>query len=72
MQQFLVRVAGLLEVPEVGPGTDFREAFQWDSLTAFAIVVMIRQRYGKTVSIADVNGARTVGDLAHLAGVEGE
>lgn len=70
MDDFLARVAGILEVPEVRPDTDFRRAFQWDSLTAFALVVMIRQRYGRTVALADIGAASTVADLARLAGVE--
>ena len=70
MEDFLVRVAGILEVPEVTLESDFREAFQWDSLTAFAIVVMLKQRYGKTVSLADIGRASTVRDLAHIAGLE--
>lgn len=70
MHDFLVRVAGILEVPEVVPETDFRTAFQWDSLTAFALVVMIRQHYGKNIGLLDIKAASTVADLAKLAGVE--
>lgn len=70
MEEFLVRMAGILEVPEVTPESDFREAFQWDSLTAFAIVVMLKQSYGKTVTLTDIGKANTVRDLAHIAGLE--
>ena len=36
-QEFLERVAGILEVPSVAPETDFRAGPLWDSLTAFAL-----------------------------------
>ena len=49
-QEFLDRVAGALEVPSVSPDTDFRTGPLWDSLTAFALRVMIQQRFGKTLS----------------------
>ena len=49
-QEFLDRTAGILEVPSVTPETDFRAGPLWDSLTAFALRVMIDQRCGKRLS----------------------
>ena len=69
-QEFLDRVAGALEVPSVSPDTDFRAGPLWDSLTAFALRVMIQQRFGKTLSAAELEKCKTVADLMAAAGVE--
>ena len=69
-QEFLDRAAGVLEVPSVAPDTDFRTGPLWDSLTAFALRVMIQQRFGKALSAADLEKCKTVADLMAAAGVE--
>jgi len=69
-QEFLDRVAGALEVPTVSPDTDFRAGPLWDSLTAFALRVMIQQRFGKELSAAELEKCKTVADLMAAAGVE--
>ena len=69
-QEFLDRVAGALEVPAVTPDTDFRAGPLWDSLTAFALRVMIQQRFGKQLSAKDLASCKTVADLMDAAGVE--
>ena len=69
-QEFLDRAAGLLEVPSVTPETDFRAGPLWDSLTAFALRVMIDQCCGRRLSGADIEACRTVADLMKAAGVE--
>lgn len=69
-QEFLERVAGILEVPSVAPETDFRAGPLWDSLTAFALRVMIHQRFGRELSAADLEKCRMVADLMAAAGVE--
>ena len=69
-QEFLDRVAGALEVPSVTPDTDFRAGPLWDSLTAFALRVMIQQRFGKQLSAKDLASCKTVADLMDAAGVE--
>ena len=69
-QEFLYRAAGVLEVPSVSPDTDFRTGPLWDSLTAFALRVMIQQRFGKALSAADLEKCKTVADLMAAAGVE--
>ena len=72
MEDFLRRMAEVLEVPSVGLDDDFRSFDLWDSLTAFAIRVLIEQRYGRKVSAEELKAARTVRDLATLAGVEAQ
>ena len=72
MDDFLRRMAEVLEVSSVGLDDDFRSFDLWDSLTAFAIRVLIEQRYGRKVSAEELKAARTVRDLAALAGVEAQ
>ncbi|MGN0855441.1 MAG: acyl carrier protein [Kiritimatiellia bacterium] len=69
MQDFLDQVAEVLEVPSVALADDFRTVPYWSSLTGFALIVMMAQRYGRTVSADELRAARTVADLARLAGV---
>lgn len=69
VQEFLDRTAGILEVPSVTPETDFRAGPLWDSLTAFALRVMIDQRCGRRISGADIEACKTVSDLMKVAGV---
>ena len=69
MQEFLERVAEVLEVPAVQPGDAFRDVPMWGSLTGFALVVMIEQRYGTRLTADDFVSLKTVADLAAAAGV---
>ena len=69
MQEFLERVADVLEVSAVQPGDAFRDVPMWGSLTGFALVVMIEQRYGKRLTAEDFAPLRTVADLAAVVGV---
>lgn len=69
MEEFLARVAEVLEVPSVQPGDAFRSVPMWGSLTGFALVVMIEQRYGRRLGADAFKNLVTVADLASAAGV---
>ena len=69
MKEFLDKVAAVLEVPSVTPDTDFRAVEGWCSLMAFGLLVMLEQRYGKTLAVEDFQTLRTVADLASAAGI---
>lgn len=69
MQEFLSRVAEVLEVPAVRPEDEFRSVPMWGSLTGFALAVMLEQSYGRRLTAADFANLRTVADLAAAAGV---
>lgn len=69
MEEFLEQVAEVLEVPSVQPGDAFRAVPMWGSLTGFALVVMIEQRYGRRLGPEDFKHLVTVADLASAAGV---
>ena len=69
MEEFLDKVAAVLEVSSVAPDTDFRAAEGWCSLKAFGLLVMLEQDYGRTLAIGDFMKLGTVADLAAAAGV---
>ena len=69
MQQFLERVAEVLEVPSIAPDFEFRDAPGWSSLMGFALLVMLDQTYHVRVGVEDFARLRTVADLANAAGV---
>lgn len=70
MTEFCRMVAGILERESVTPETDFRAGPIWDSLTGFALIVAIAQRYGRRLAVADLADMKTVADLAAAAGVD--
>ena len=69
MNEFLDKVAAVLEVPSVTPDTDFRAVEGWCSLMAFGLLVMLEQHYGKTLAVEDFQKLWTVADLASAAGI---
>ena len=69
LQEFLIRVAEVLEVPSVGLDDDFRTVPLWSSLMGFGILVMVEQRYGRQLGVSDLRAAHTVRELAKAAGV---
>ena len=69
MQQFLERVAEVLEVPSVAPEFEVRAAPGWSSLMGFALLVLLDQSYHARIGVDDFTRLRTVADLAEAAGV---
>ena len=69
MDEFLPKIAEILEIETVTPDFKFREIDEWDSLKGFSIIVLMEQDYGKEMSVETFLGCETVGDLAKFAGV---
>lgn len=69
LQEFLDRLAEVLEVPSVTLDGDFRAVPMWSSLTGFAVMVMFDLEYGCGLSADELKAMRTVRDLAVKAGV---
>ena len=67
--EFLDRIASVLEVPSATRETELRSAPYWSSLTAFALIVTLEQRYGAKLTLAGIDGMKTVGDLMAAAGM---
>lgn len=62
-------MAETLEVPSVALDDEFRSVPMWSSLVGFSVMVMFDLEYGKELTAAELQSARTVRDLAKKAGV---
>jgi len=69
MNEFLPKVAEILEVESVTPDFKFRETADWDSMKGFSLIVLMESDYGKTMPVEDFLKCETVADLAAYAGI---
>lgn len=67
MQEFLKKVAEVLEVESVDSDTRFRDVPDWDSVKGLGLIVMINDDYHVEVSVEEFMASQIVGDLAALA-----
>ena len=70
MNEFLDKVAEILEVDSVDANSEFRSVAEWDSMKGFSLIVLLESDYGKQMSVNEFMGCKTVGDLANFAGVK--
>lgn len=70
MNDFLDRVANILETPGVTPEMEFRSARGWGSMMGFALFVMLEDEYGANLTPEQFRELKTVGELMKVAGVE--
>ena len=47
----------------ISSDTVYKELDEWSSLTAFAIIAMVKTQYGKMLTGAEIKECRTVADL---------
>lgn len=69
LENFLERLAEVLEVPSVALGDDFRTVPMWSSLVGFSVMLMFDLEYGLELTASELKAATTVADLAKKAGV---
>ena len=63
MDDFLTKLAEILEVDEVKP-TDVLQDFEnWDSLTSLSVLATLDSSYGVNLATDDLRQMVTVGDL---------
>lgn len=62
MNEFLKKIAEILEVENVRESDNLKGFAQWDSLAALSVIAMVDANYGITLQ-ATVLAAGTVGDL---------
>ena len=60
---FLGRVADILEVPDVTPELEFRSVPCWGSMMGFALYIMLEDEYGAKINPERFRELRTVADL---------
>ena len=69
MNEFLEKVAEILEVNSITPDFEFRTVADWDSMKGFSIIVLMESDYGKPMSVEEFMACEKVSDLAKFAGV---
>ena len=69
MNEFLDRVANILETPAVTPELEFRSVRGWGSMMGFALFIMLEDEYGAKLTPEQFRGLTTVADLMRMAGV---
>ena len=69
MNEFLDRVANILETPAVTPELEFRSVRGWGSMMGFALFVMLEDEYGVKLTPEQFRELKTVSDLMRLARV---
>lgn len=70
MNEFLPKVAEILEVENVTPDFIFRDIPEWDSMKGFSLIVLLESDYGKQMPVETFLNCQTVADLAKFAGIE--
>ena len=70
VNEFLDRVAGVLEVPSVTPELEFRSVPGWGSMMGFALYIMLEDEYGAKMSPERFRELKTVGELLSAAGLK--
>ncbi len=70
MNDFLDRVANILETPAVAPELEFRSVPGWGSMMGFALFIMLEDEYGVKMSPERFRELKTVAELMSAAGVK--
>ena len=65
---FLGRVADILEVPAVTPELEFRSVPGWGSMMGFALYIMLEDEYGVKITSEQFRELKTVDNLMSEAG----
>ena len=60
---FLCRVANILEVPEVTPELEFRSVPGWGSMMGFALYIMLEDEYGVKITPERFRELKTIDSL---------
>ncbi len=66
MNEFLSKIAGILEVGEVKETDDLRSFSQWDSLSVLSVIAMLDASYGVNLKAGDLAPVNSAGDLWQL------
>ena len=70
MNDFLDRVANILETPAAAPELEFRSVPGWGSMMGFALFIMLEDEYGVKMSPERFRELKTVAELMSAAGVK--
>lgn len=69
LEEFVEKFSELFD--EVDPktitaDTDFQSLDEWGSLTAMAIIALVKTEYNKAITGKEIRSCKTVADLYHL------
>ena len=67
MNEFLKKMAAILEVAELKEADDLKSFPQWDSLTVLSVIAMLDASYGVNLRAAELEPVQTAADLWNLA-----
>ena len=70
VDEFLDRVANILETPAVTPELEFRSVSGWGSMMGFALFIMLEDEYGAEITPERFRGLNTVDELMAIAGLK--
>jgi acyl carrier protein len=63
MNDFLKRIAEILEVETVSERDDLKAYSQWDSLAVLSVIAMLDANYGVNLRAADIQQTSSAGEL---------
>jgi acyl carrier protein len=66
MNEFLVKLAGILEAETVKDSDDLKAFPQWDSLAVLSVIAMLDSDYGVNLHASDFQQVTTAVDLWNL------
>jgi acyl carrier protein len=66
MNEYLDKIAKILEVDSVSDADDLKAFPQWDSLTVLSVIAMLDADYGVNLRAADLQEAASAGALWKL------
>jgi acyl carrier protein len=63
MNDFLKKIAGILEVESVSETDDLKAFPQWDSLSVLSVIALLDADYGVNLKAADFAEVNSIGEL---------
>ena len=66
MNEFLNKIASILEVENVSESDVLKTFPQWDSLSVLSVIAMLDASYGVNLRAADFATVKSIGDLWRL------
>ena len=66
MNEFLIKIAEILEEKSIEATDDLKSFAQWDSLSVLSVIAMLDANYGVNLRAADFESIGTVKDLWNL------
>jgi acyl carrier protein len=66
MNDFLSKIAAILEADEVKTTDDLKSFPQWDSLSVLSVIAMLDATYGVNLKAIDLGTINSVGELWEL------